>query len=180
MVKKSLLRYALAPWGMQPNTSLWRFLLAYAWADFHSCLCTAYYTIFEVPGASPRHFHHAPTINSITPFQQPRHTIQTHSSPPPPILTGNQIAACFFRGWCAPSGVLVRTICCSAAHQRKFCCAPFSNTFLSDHGYICSTWLKRYALAPWGMQPNTSLTPISDVLAIIASKHSIPYFLLAC
>ena len=44
MVKKSLLRYALAPWGMQPNTSLWR-LIAPTCAVFGACLC-AYYTIF--------------------------------------------------------------------------------------------------------------------------------------
>ena len=45
MVKKSLLRYALAPWGMQPNTSLAALLPRSSWAFHCSCLC-AYYTIF--------------------------------------------------------------------------------------------------------------------------------------
>ena len=37
-------KYALAPWGMQPNTSPWR-LIAPTCAVFGACLC-AYYTIF--------------------------------------------------------------------------------------------------------------------------------------
>ena len=37
-------RYALAPWGMQPNTSPWR-LIAPTCAVLGSCLCT-YYSIF--------------------------------------------------------------------------------------------------------------------------------------
>ena len=44
VVKNSFSRYALAPWGMQPNTSLWR-LIATTCAVFGPCLC-AYYTIF--------------------------------------------------------------------------------------------------------------------------------------
>ena len=45
MVKKTLSRYALAPWGMQPNTSLAALLPRFPWAFPCSCLC-AYYTIF--------------------------------------------------------------------------------------------------------------------------------------
>ena len=46
MVKKPPSRYALAPWGMQPNTSPAAHFPRFPWADFHSCLYTAYYTIF--------------------------------------------------------------------------------------------------------------------------------------
>ena len=55
MAKESLSRYAPRPWGMQPNTSLWR-LIATTCAVFGPCLC-AYYTIFGVSAASPQHFH---------------------------------------------------------------------------------------------------------------------------
>ena len=41
MVKKSLLRYALAPWGMQPNTSHDESLVLY-----HLSSDSTYYTIF--------------------------------------------------------------------------------------------------------------------------------------
>ena len=63
---KTQLRYAHAPWGMQPNTSLWRFQHAYTWAAFHSCLYAAYYTISGVPETSPRRFYRAPTNITIT------------------------------------------------------------------------------------------------------------------
>ena len=42
--KEVLSRYALAPWGMQPNTSLWR-MSATTCAVFGPCLCV-YYIIF--------------------------------------------------------------------------------------------------------------------------------------
>ena len=45
MAKESLSRYAPRPWGMQPNTSLWR-LIATTCAVFGPCL-SAYYTIFS-------------------------------------------------------------------------------------------------------------------------------------
>ena len=48
MVKKSFSRYAPCPWSMQPNTSLAALSPRFPWADFHSCLYTAYYTISEV------------------------------------------------------------------------------------------------------------------------------------
>ena len=48
MVKESLSRYALAPWGMQPNTSPAALSPRFPWADFHSCLYAAYYTIYGV------------------------------------------------------------------------------------------------------------------------------------
>ena len=44
----------------------------------------------------PQQFHHAhaslyrPTTHSPS-FHQPRHTLQTHSSPPPPKSTGNSV-----------------------------------------------------------------------------------------
>ena len=45
MVKKTLLRYAPRPWGMQPNTSLAANFPRSPWAFHCSCLCV-YYTIF--------------------------------------------------------------------------------------------------------------------------------------
>ena len=45
MAKESLSRYALAPWGMQPNTSLAALSPRSTGAVSRSCLC-AYYTIF--------------------------------------------------------------------------------------------------------------------------------------
>ena len=59
-----------------------------------------------------------PLTQSLS-FHRPRHTIQTHASPTPPKPTGNQIAACVLMGWCAPSGVLVRTIFLCAHVMRK-------------------------------------------------------------
>ena len=59
-----------------------------------------------------------PTTQSPS-FHKPRHTIQTHASPPPPILTGNQIAAWVLWGWCASSGVWVRIIFLCAHVMRK-------------------------------------------------------------
>ena len=46
--KEVLSRYALAPWGMQPNTSLAANFPRFPWAAFHSCLSAAYYTISGV------------------------------------------------------------------------------------------------------------------------------------
>ena len=58
---------------------------------------------------------HKPTTQSSS-FRRPRHTIQTHSSPPPPALTGNQIGMGFY-------GV-VRTVQGFGAHHLLLCCAP--------------------------------------------------------
>ena len=88
-----------------------------------------------------------PTTQS-SPFRRACNTIQTHSSLPPPAPTGNQIAVWVLRGWCAPSEVLVRTICCSGAHQRTFCCAPFSYALMSlktSHHLSNSLYRRRYA-----------------------------------
>ena len=46
MVKKSISRHALAPWGMQPNTSLAANVPRSPWAFHCSCLFAAYYTTF--------------------------------------------------------------------------------------------------------------------------------------
>ena len=48
MAKESHSRYAPRPWGMQPNTSPAALSPRFPWADFHSCLYTAYYTISGV------------------------------------------------------------------------------------------------------------------------------------
>ena len=40
-------RYALAPWSMQPNTSLPALFPRLPWASCRSCLFDAYYTIFR-------------------------------------------------------------------------------------------------------------------------------------
>ena len=47
MVKESLSRYALAPWGMQPNTSPWR-MSATTCAVSGPCLCCILYHIWGV------------------------------------------------------------------------------------------------------------------------------------
>ena len=44
--KRHKSHYALAPWGMQPNTSPAAHFPRFPWAAFHSCLYTAYYTTF--------------------------------------------------------------------------------------------------------------------------------------
>ena len=109
---------------MQPNTSLWRFQNAYAWADFHSCLYTTYYTISKVLWASPQHFHHSPTNNSIIVIP-PTTAHNPNSLFPTAADTQRQSDCCMgFRGgahrprlWCAPFAALVRTKGCFAAHH---------------------------------------------------------------
>ena len=44
MVKMPFSRYALAPWGMQPNTSPVAHFPRFPWAFHCSCMSTAYYT----------------------------------------------------------------------------------------------------------------------------------------
>ena len=76
MAKESLSRYALAPWGMQPNTSLAAHFPRFPWADFHSCLYAAYYTISGVLAA----FYSHPCQKIISTAANPSRTIQ------PPIF----------------------------------------------------------------------------------------------
>ena len=60
--------------------------------------------------------------------------------------SGNQAAAWVSRGWCAPSEVLVRTICCFGAHQRVLCCAPFPISVVLKQSKVIGEIL-------WGQPP---------------------------
>jgi hypothetical protein len=98
--KKSLVRYAPRPWGMQPNTSLWR-MSATTCAVSGPCQCCILYHIWGVSLISskgsdpsvyvllymfasyhlpPQQFHrahaslHKPTTQSPS-FHRPRHTL---------------------------------------------------------------------------------------------------------
>ena len=137
MVKKKFFsRYAPRPWGMQPNASLWRFQHAYAWADFHSCLYTTYYTISGMSAAFSSHHRgnsaaDDPATNLSTQFTP------THTAYPPSRLSSltnfvHHLGKCtdtLINHQCTlgqTSLIFTPTITVAfAAHHLLLCRAPF-------------------------------------------------------